>query len=397
MDYKLKRILTDRDGRPFQQYFDEEQKEFKIQPMIATEKTLKRLVSAVSAASEEPPHLKNVKVINDSPVTYVHWFHDGLFYGSYSRSIYTSPDGENWTELTNLEGAESPIAFVVVSDTNRIIAACQGGQVFVSDENGEFSSTPAFTSGSFDVRFGHFKYRNIIGLNTYESHGFDDGQKHEAFLSTDNGETFKKVFDISTLDTLPPLDDDRYHLHDMEYDPYNGRLYLWTGDFMNRTLNYSDDWGDTWHTALPRGEAGNSTQVIATKDGIALGSDTNPGGIAFIELDRSKGTEEKPSIEKYDRAFWSFSDYQDRYVALRRWVERDKGIYLVPFAAEYDDNNSGIIAFSRDGYNWYEIYKSTSKGHWSGFYTVTYGNGLIVATLRDPDEGFKIFIAEADL
>src|SRR5690606_9913708 len=167
---------------------------FKVQPEIATEKTLKKLTnSLVSAANKvEPPHLRNVRLV-ESDIYFVHWFHDGLFYGSSTTdvmTIHTSADGETWEVLATLpRSTGNSITAIIVSDTNRIIVATFNGEVFVSDEDGVFGSEPTFVSGKFDSRFGHFKYRNIIGLVSYENHGFDDGQKHEAFLSVDNGAT----------------------------------------------------------------------------------------------------------------------------------------------------------------------------------------------------------------
>ena len=411
MIHKLKRMLTDKMGRPILQYFDEKTQNFQVQPEIANEETVKEIEAKLSEQATEKtlqriehrlsekndsvkdvPHLSNIRWVENG--MFVNWFHDGFFYSSWDTFLYRSENGINWMEIHDFDTVTG-IKIVLVSDTNRFIVTTFGGEVFISDEDGVFNSEPSFvTEGSFDERWGHFKYGNIIGLNTYSGHGLT--RAHEAFLSTDNGATFKKVFDNSNFDDLP-LVSDYVHLHDMDYDPYSGRLYLWSGDGPNRSLMYSDDFGETWKLAFERGAVPNHTQIISTPNGIALGIDGAPGGVSYVHIDRSKRINPPLDINMVEPKFWSFSDDGKRYVANRKWVDRNKNIYLIPYTGENDDGNHGAIAFSRDGYKWQLLHKSTAKGHYYGIYGVQYGNGKLVAMQKDVDDKFRIMIADVDL
>ena len=415
-------MLTDKLGRPILQYFDYKTERFEPQPEIANEETVKKIetklseqatektlksiertlsISEQSEQSEqsvtETPILKNITLTKSG--VFVHWFHDGFFYASYRRTILRSETGSSWVDYhtfpiigDTLQGIES----IVVSDTGRIVVGTHGGEIFISDEDGQFEDEPSHKSeGRFYRGWGHFKHSNIIGFSTYSKHG--ESGAHEAFLSVDNGRTFKKVFDNSTLDTLPPMATEAYHLHDFEYDPYSGRLYLWQGDGPNRTLYCSDDFGESWVSSFERGVANNATQTIPTPYGIAMGSDSAPGGINYLHIDRSNRINPDLAEADFEEGFWTFDGTEERYVAYRKWIDREKGIYLMPFVGEYSDNGHGLIAYSKDGYHWQLLHKTFAKGHYFGFWSVQYGNGKLVAMHNDDVDGHSVFVADVDL
>ena len=164
MIFKLKRMLTDKFGRPILQYFDYKTERFQPQPEIAneetvkeieeklseqaTEKTLKSIERTLSISEQseqreqdvtETPILKNITLTKGD--IFVHWFHDGFFYASYRRTILRSETGSNWVDYhtlpvigDTLQGIES----IVVSDTGRIVVGTHVGDIFISDEDGQF-------------------------------------------------------------------------------------------------------------------------------------------------------------------------------------------------------------------------------------------------------------------
>lgn len=338
--------------------------------------------------------LKNVRLYKNNMIP--HDFYNGEFYAHkhYSNEVHTSEDGVNWTLKATLPTADR-ITVLIVSDTGRIIAGTVQGNVYVSDENQEFSSSePVVSSGKFDVRFGATKYQNVILLNNYDLHGPD--YEHDVFLSTDNGESFKKIFGNENIASFGTTDD-RYHIHASEYDPYNGKIYVWLGDFTNINLFISDDWGKTWTTSMERGLMSNHTQIIAVEKGIVLGADTEQSGISFIELKR-ESFDEAISEDKYIRNFYKFTDNNERWIATRPFVDRANNVYIMGYTAEYS-NRAGYVLYSKDGYNWSMILKTQTAGSYFGIVTSVYGNGKVVLGQRNDDiDGtvYQTIVADAN-
>lgn len=353
------------------------------------------------------PKLKNIKII-DTPIKWVHTFKDGLFYGSKGATIYTSVDGENWEELKSVPTYENNgIAKLFISDTGRIITCMGNGEIWRTDLNQGFGAGATYKTGNFSHYYGSTQHGNVIGVTTYETAGLGETKKHEAWLSTDNGATFKKIFDKNTLVSLQPDNDGRVHLHDIEYDPYSGVIYIWNGDFENAVLNYSTDMGNTWSTIEPTKVNGNTTQLIASKTGIALGGDTFGGGFEYVRLDRSKLL--FPEIQDADIStdYWKFNDGLEdgqsgsRYIAYKKYVNRDEGIYLVPYKPEYlkdGDFKTTYIVYSPDGISWALLWRGYESGHLLGLDDIVYGNGKLVGAYNfkegETDSERKLFVAD---
>ena len=359
------------------------------------ETALQQLVNTLntrpSVQKELPnkPELKNIHLVKGTG-DQILWYANGLFYAndrSNRNRVLTSPDAETWTLLHEFS---VPISKILVGDTGYIMAGGVFGEVFISDENGVFSSTPNFVTGKLSHMFGRFKHENILGFSTYHSPaGMGDGQLHEAFLSTDNGKTYNKVFDNEKLATLlksgGTYTDPRVHLHDFEYDPYSGRLYIWQGDFDSVTFYYSDDWGASWNIGFPRGVADNHSQIIANKEGITFGADNPTGGVGFLKLNRNS-TMPEVDIANFDKNHWNFKISEgENYVAAGKFIDRKNDLYLLAFEVEHDKNSvrSGVLAYSRDGIDWQILFRSPIKGGHTGFETVFYGNNKLVALYKD--------------
>lgn len=328
--------------------------------------------------STKSPNINNLEVIENNLIPQD--FHKGLFYASKynSNEIYTSSDGREWTLKGTIPNNDA-VAKIVISDTGRLVVATTEGNVFVSDESQQFQGTsPVISSGKFDNRFGSSKYLNIILISTYETHGPD--YMHEAFLSTDNGETFTKIFDNNTLTSFN-VKDDRYHIHSVEYDPYNGNIYVWGGDFDNRAIFLSKDFGKTWSLPITRSLMRNTTQLISTEKGLALGADSERGGVSFIEIDRTV-LDQTLEPSKYKENHFLFTTTTDRWIATRPYVNRAKNIYIMGYTAEYSDK-SGYVLHSENGYDWKMLYRTNTAGSYYGINTSVFGNGIALFGQRN--------------
>lgn len=372
--------------------------------------TLNTLTSSVNGNIKKLMALQNVtKVpvisnvnIKKTSVNYVQDFKDGLFYGTHGVNIFTSPDGDTWTPIASVPSSETTnriIEHLFKTDTGRLVACCYGGDVFISSESGAFGATPSFSSGTFNHNWGTTRHANVIGFTTYDPAGLDAGQKHEAWLSVDNGATFQKIFDNSVITSpkFPTLTDTRTHLHDIEYDPYSGRIYVWAGDFDAVSLYYSDNMGATWELfANQRKVLGNATQLIAGEYGLALGADTYGGGVGFIHKEHSNKINPIPTLSDLDDNHWRKQDLTKRYLSTKKWVDRKNSVFLIPAAPEYDeDGRRGYLAFSENGRDWNFIWESPHSNHMAGLETIVYGDGKLVGAYHDRGtSGYTTFTAD---
>src|SRR5699024_9396446 len=128
---------------------------------------LVRLLEKSPSEEIKVPTLTNVQYItNTTSIRNVNFFFDCLFYGSSIGSkLYTSKDCIEWVELYDFENDEE-IAWVIVSDTHRIIVGFKNGDVYISNEEGVFKPTPDIQTGKLDIRFGQTKHNNVILFNT---------------------------------------------------------------------------------------------------------------------------------------------------------------------------------------------------------------------------------------
>lgn len=95
MLFKLKEMLTDRFNRPILQYYDEEQEEFRVQPQIATERSVKSelvLLNQTTSASgvEIPPNSEWVSRFYETR---------GLTHLTYFSSVSNDPNFQGRYEL----------------------------------------------------------------------------------------------------------------------------------------------------------------------------------------------------------------------------------------------------------------------------------------------------------
>ena len=71
----------------------------------------------------------------------------------------------------------------------------------------------------------------------------------------------------------------RFHLHDVEYDPWANRIWVSSGDTPdNSAIYYSDDLGDTWEKIRPEPRS-QPTNIVALPDRVVFGTDDVPNGV----------------------------------------------------------------------------------------------------------------------
>ena len=191
-------------------------------------------------------------------------------------------------------------------------------------------------------------HHNIVVANEYGRQGTDGASC--AYLSTDFGETFTKIFDQkTTVAEIPgaPVWDEDAHLHTIHYDRYWDRIWLAAGDQANCATYYSDDLGETWHVV--KGSTGLNaiqyTGIVSYPEGVFFGSDRVPDGVYVYRRSQGKnnGTiellydtvrQENVRTLVYNRPF-------------RKYAEKDEVTYFTAVRDMVVDGELGslVIAF----------------------------------------------------
>ena len=177
-------------------------------------------------------------------------------------------------------------------------------------------------NADFNDDWGLDVQHNIAVAIEYGRQG-DDGASC-AYLSTDFGSTFKKIFDQKTtpagIDGGPVWTKDA-HTHTIHYDRYWGRIWIVAGDQDNSAAYYSDDLGETW--GVIKGSVGKDsvqyTGITSYPEAVFFGSDRPVDGIYVYRRSQGKydgtiellyNTERVKDIRAvvYNRAFRRFGD-----------------------------------------------------------------------------------------
>lgn len=231
-----------------------------------------------------------------SPISWVIGEIDGNLYavGAVAGIIYESTDlGQSWQAVHTFTAGG-------LGSNNATIYSTNDGEVLVSTSTTLFkssgwsadTSTATFTqvlqvtnpaAEQFHRGWGFSVVDNYIMVTEY---GQPKPTAFFSYLSTDNGNTFAKVFDLRDNEAGTS----NAHNHGCCIDPWhNYRLWQATADTGNIGTHYSDDLGATW-TRMPNenqhiGTALKATSMIATERGIILGSDDRPNGVWMIPRD----------------------------------------------------------------------------------------------------------------
>jgi hypothetical protein len=124
--------------------------------------------------------------------------------------------------------------------------------------------------------WGRSNYGDVIAFVTYGSYNASNPPRY-LYISRDAGNTWKTVEVTKIEDMVNPAN---FHLHDVEYDPWMGRIWVSFGDEKEQTgVKYSDDWGDTW-TEILGPSSGQPTNILALPDRVLFGRDHRPAGLS---------------------------------------------------------------------------------------------------------------------
>jgi len=173
----------------------------------------------------------------------------GVVYAYFSHYITKSEDwGETWSDfLTDVNDLPQTVRQIGCLDSGELIVACTGGYVYKSDENQEnWRLVLDMTDGQPMQDMGFQIYGDMVLLGTYG----DGLTTVTAYLSLDRGETFEPILVLPGDGGLGP--DPIKHIHDIKFDPYEGLIWVTTGDDYgeaNSTKNriyVSVDLGNTW-------------------------------------------------------------------------------------------------------------------------------------------------------
>jgi len=244
---------------------------------------------------------ENPKILSlPSPLSRVIGEVDGNLYARGEGDIiYESTDlGKSWQEVHNFTAASLSSEGASLHPTN-------DGEVLINTVTTLFKSsgwsadpsTATFTqvlqvndpaSGRFYRGWGFSVVDSYVMVSEY---GVPKPGGFKSYLSTDNGSTFTEVFDLRDHEA----GDSNAHNHGCCIDPWhNYRLWQLTADSGNIGTHYSDDLGATW-TRMPDeahhiGSIIAPTSMIATEQGILLGSDGAPNGVWRIPRDDNYAT-----------------------------------------------------------------------------------------------------------
>lgn len=343
--------------------------------------------------------LKNIKLTDRT--NYIGWAipkwmdDDGVLYGNGTRTlldrrtIYKSSDAWNSIEpvisIPDGYGVIGVRGAVLVSKSGRIIACTEDGHIFVSDINQTyFPETPniSFQNGYVHSSLAHTVRGENILLGSYGLHSSHDGSNppREVWFSNNNGDSFNLIWNPDLSEIQDPT---RYHIHDVEFDPFNSRIWITIGDRSNTQHYYTDNYGEVWNNLYeyPAPDGAQATQLISTPNGLFLGSDSRPNRVSFLPKSKNAITDKPNSANLVeDYMLMDGNTEGPLYIAVRRWLSNynGKSLILLPWAVDFGPDFSKLWA-CYDGVRWFEIYRHHKES--SGFMN-------IIGPFQNDEEGW---------
>lgn len=198
--------------------------------------------------------------------------------------------------------------------------------------------------------FGLSIHKNIIFVAEYGEHN----AARNAYLSTDYGKTFTKVFtaeiDISGAGV---------HIHDVCYDPYSGMLWLCTGDgYWAQNVYFSYDMGTTWNKNYEYRESPSQFTSILPLPNCVLFVSDNSKHMAVYRCDRIT-LQNKPAHIELNEAYVNYNDYNaESPIGTNGCIAYGKDACAYFGWTERLDvvkTKSPVIG-TKDGYNFYEVW-----------------------------------------
>lgn len=332
----------------------------------------------------------------------------GLIVGfDASQRLYKTADGgENWVNilyaLPSNQYFPTTIRSARVAGDGNLIVWLYDGTVYRSNAT-TFDSgfTKVFTIENVPDKvprnsYGSFVYDQYVFFNEY-----GDEPSNHAYLSSDYGVTFSKVFTLPD-DAVPA---DQHHVHNVAFDPYEQMLWVCAGDSGNRMIYYR-----------PLESTGNWTLLGSFGDFASVGNMIQiiplPECILFITDAATVGAYKLPRV-KAQRGGYTFADFALAYQAYPTPIAGSLPIGSRPvikpgndaccyFSYEYyhvSEAGLGDIFSTRDGTTFYNIAQSTADPAGTAPFGITLllgpaSNGYIYGYFCKGDAGYLIRFAE---
>jgi len=338
------------------------------------------------------------------PGNFTHVFADidkegNIWTVAWQDLIRKSKDGINFTTILDAKpfldkanGETISLYGFLVADNGRIICATNKGRVLISNEE-QTTLTEAFRfeNGHTQNKWGYEKKGRYILMGAYVKNKSAENQGREVYFSQDFGLTWKRIWykDIATMQDYTD-----YHIHDVAYDQYSDCILISVGDRANRNIFYSYDFGDTWTPVFDESIYNvnnwapiHPTSIVVFPDGIAMGSDELPEGIAW--WNRPKGVD-KPQIK------WEDIEYKVKYNENANLIGTfavkgdalvtSSGVYgIIPFQnhVTQTEGHTRLFATGDGGSTWHEVFKADE---WSPNL-----KGFFNARLREEGDGIYVY------
>lgn len=279
--------------------------------------------------------------------------------------LYRSIDnGVTWTRILDSSGgltasfyrSSGRVVLRFAEDANGDRTEIWKSNTFDSDSPTNWAKVADASAGYFSRDYGLSIRDNVVMATTYGSKDAANPPRF-LYLSRDYGNTFEEIEVVSIADMIDPAN---FHIHDCEYDPFTGRLWVSSGDLSNSALYYSDDWGQTWGKLTGVGQP---TSITALPDCILLGSDDKPDGYKILTKDLAE-PKKKPVLSDLKVVYAPELNEDDVsnlvHVANVSWTRIDSQIDTYPYCLVGVLNTAGTTGVARvvaspDGKTFYPL------------------------------------------
>lgn len=242
------------------------------------------------------------------------------------------------------------------------------------------ADSPAY----FSNHWGMSVYNEIVVVSQYGSRGV----ALYAYLSTDHGETWTRIFDLENEDIegRPPFTTDA-HIHSIAYDPWWHRIWICCGDMANTAIYYSEDMGESWRHVPGSTPGPQATGIMPMEDVVLFGSDSSTNGIYGIRRTDKLDTPHYEVLHRVNDAGRITYVYN---LPFRRSYAKNMPVF---FAAPYDHPTvpgPSVITMTVDGKHFYDHFSTEPfiRSGGSRGYNYVLGptaTGKIVALMQAPE------------
>lgn len=334
--------------------------------------------SLVKVQAPQPPMLQRVVAEPQADNPRFLDKHGEVLYGMKGGAIYTSLDGTTWAQVNATWPGTGMEAII-----HRIVPTADGEMLAMSPhqlrKSSGWSTNPATATWSAS---------KIVPNGSCEFNGFGldgDGQKfiiaeysptqslwadsRYAHISTDAGSTWVAKYDTLALHGSAATAES--HIHGVCYDRWADRFYVSEGHGAAGGVYGSTTDGAGWEGPL-RVESTSAvgtngpTVLVATDDGLVMGSDNEENGLF--------GIPRRASISD-QRILRTWRMHTGRAAlhtfAQRGWRDPDSGLVYVTFRSEYDDTPITVAAGTAGGGGLVYEHPLPARAGWDRFVAVS--------------------------